>query len=102
MSGEDEFGLVMPFIVTTDNGGPYDPDAFVAGIYYGEAQAIARMLPLGAIWQRYVPLALAPQLDLLAMHEGVQFRHTPWADDPDSHWTLAEMQQVPFDDGDDQ
>ena len=75
MPDDPDYSMVMPFVVTTDNGGPYEPSAFVAGVYFGEASVLLPLLKFGAMYRRYVPTPLAGQLDLLCMaHEhGVEF-----------------------------
>lgn len=63
--------LVMPFVVVTSKGGPYDDEAFMAGWYAGE---IDRMLTgaqgVDIVLYRDVPRALLPQIDLIAMRHG--------------------------------
>ena len=86
MSDDDSpsFGLVMPFVVCSDQGGPYDPGAFVAGCYFGE---LGERLKAGENpVMKYVPTPLVPQLDLLAMQYGYQFKAEAWAEHPDE-WT---------------
>lgn len=80
------FGLVMPFVVCRSNGGPYDDEAFVAGVYCG---SIDQELQTRSICgpQKYVPTAVVPQLDLLAMHRGYEMSAEPWGDHPE--WTLV-------------
>jgi hypothetical protein len=91
------YGLVMPFIVCDDHGGPYAADAFVGGVYYGEIDAVAKLgevaLPrLAQGW--YVPVGLVPQLDLLAMHHHLAMTIEPWADHPDA-WAHVSFAPIP-------
>ncbi len=83
------YGLVMPFVVTRDVGGPYAADAFVAG---WEAGVIDMLLPIvrphGLTVSRYVHPPLVPQLDLVAMRHGYTLTTEPWDEHPDE-WTLA-------------
>lgn len=62
---DPEYELVIPFVVTDDNGGPYEANAFVAGVQYG---CIHECLKQGKDWHGYVKTNLISQLDLLAMH----------------------------------
>lgn len=82
---EGEPELVVPFVVTDDNGGPYDVDAFKAGHYHGEISVTLNYEP--SMFETYVPTPLVPQLDLLAMHKGYKFKATEWDDDPE--WSLV-------------
>jgi hypothetical protein len=83
------YGLVMPFIVTTSHGGPYEDKAFVAGWAAGWLDAmLATARPLGATIERYVPPGLMPQLELVAMHHGYTVTSEPWDQYPDDY-TLA-------------
>lgn len=77
-----EYGLVMPFVVCEDQGGPYKADAFVAGVWYGQIDSV---LKLGGLWSGYVPSPLVPQLDLLAMHYGRTMTAVPWDEHPEDH-----------------
>jgi len=74
--GTAEFGLVMPFVVVTSKGGPYQDDAFVAGFQCGTIAAsleLAMPLNVDRLFWPIFRTALAPQIDLLAMRFG--FHH---------------------------
>lgn len=84
---EDEEGsweLVMPFVVCASQGGPYDDEAFVAGI---RLQQLWHRLEVGDpdVLSEYVPPELVPQLDLLAMHLGYTLTAEPHNED----WALV-------------
>lgn len=80
------FGLVMPFVVTTDNGGPLDSHAFVAGVRYGQdSEAVAKLLPT---WSNYIYPDMVAQYDLLAMHYGYKMEAEPWDEHPDE-WVFV-------------
>lgn len=81
--GHVEYGLLYPFVVCDDHGGPYPSEAFVAGVRFGNWQTMLKVRPHQH--QSYEPPALVPQLDLLAMHEGYTMTTKPWSDD----WTLV-------------
>lgn len=93
MPDDPDYSMVMPFVVTTDNGGPYEPTAFVAGVYFGEASVLLPLLKFGALYRRYVPTPLAGQLDLLCMADGLHIRTRE-----EGEWTYVEIQRGPFDD----
>lgn len=87
-SAEGEYRLVMPFVVTTSVGGPYDDAAFTAGWNMGridyELEMCAKM---GAIPRPvYMNTPLTPQIDLLAMKHGFIVQSEPWDEHPDE-WT---------------
>lgn len=65
---EVEYGLVMPFVVCVSKGGPYEDQAFVAGVQFGGlwTMAQANLTPILAM----VYKELLPQIDLLAMNFG--------------------------------
>ena len=91
MTDEQRYELVMPFVVTSDNGGVYDADSFVAGMRTKD------------IWVRcevgenpivsYEPTPLVPQLDLVAMHFGYVLSQEPWWEHPEE-WTKVELRKA--------
>lgn len=101
MSGHEddhaEYGLVMPLVVCSDQGGPYDASAFVAGIRYAQLDAILALdgytrqightLNQGEPIHHVIETELMPQVDLLAMHRGFVVEFAPWDEDPS--WTFA-------------
>ena len=78
MSGEGEYGLVMPFIAVASKGGPYPDDAYVAGWEAGElwsrlqAAALHRSTPDPVT----VRADNAEQIDLIAMRNGFSTEET--------------------------
>ncbi len=85
---DGSYALLYPFVVCKSNGGPWDDDAFVAGVRFGE---LAQRLKLGELFVE-LPIedALAPQVDLVAMHEGysVQFER-----EVAEGWTYATLRR---------
>lgn len=75
----DDFGseLVMPFVVVRSAGGPFDDEAFCAGVEVG---ALGEYLRLGGPFSFTRPYkrSLIPQLDLVAMRH----RYVLTASDP--------------------
>jgi hypothetical protein len=73
---EPEYGLVMPFVIVTSHGGPFDDGAFVAGMTCGALDqeltitAALRTLPR----ERYIDARYLPQVDLIAMRHGYRIR----------------------------
>jgi hypothetical protein len=96
---EAEYGLVMPFVVCDDNGGPLDAHSFVCGVRYG-ALAERLALPWLQGHSEYVEPDLVAQLDLLAMHLGWVMEVTPWGEHPDE-WVFVSFARpsVPSEDG---
>lgn len=85
-------GLVMPFVVCKDRGGPYEADAFCAGWEAGAIDFGLRMLSsLGGSLERWVPSPLVPQLELLAMRHGFAMTAEPWEAHPDE-WTRVKFE----------
>ena len=78
----DNCELVMPFVVVTSQGGPFDDDTYTAG---WEAGSIARHLwdaPAECLLMRFTcRSANVPQLDLVAMDAGFVTETEIWADD---------------------
>lgn len=89
---ENEYQLVMPFVVTSDAGGPYDSHAFVAGANFGALDTELKILTaFRAIPQpRYLETPLLPQIDLLAMKHGLVIQKTPWDEHPEE-WTRIDF-----------
>jgi hypothetical protein len=85
---EDEYSLVMPFVVCASQGGPFDDDSFVAGFTAGTIDSTLRALNIAAQVRWYVPSPLVPQMELIAMHRGWQMVSEPWEEYPDD-WTLV-------------
>jgi len=86
MEEPGEYGLVMPFVVTTSHDGPYADDAFVAGYQAGQLDLLLPIVAqFGSTVERYVPPALVPQLDLIAMRHGYTLTAVPWDDHPDDY-----------------
>lgn len=69
---QDGYSLVIPFIVCTSQGGPYDDDAFVAGFQAGQIwRSLAAIAAVeGTGFDAMVRTELLPQLELIAMHHG--------------------------------
>lgn len=87
---EEGYGLLYPFVVCASKGGPYDDGAFVAGCWFGQVSTECKGIALGHEKSWYVPSALVPQIDLLAMHEGLTIAAEPWGDYPDE-WTQVTL-----------
>lgn len=96
--GEASYGLVMPFVVTKDHGGPYDGEAFVAGMYCGQIDQLlksAKGTCAEFIFMLYP--TLIEQVQLIAMQHGwrVEISDTGQRysarDDSEGNW-----QQVTF------
>lgn len=90
---EGQYGLIMPFVVCTSQGGPWDDQAFVAGVKLG---VLLRYMDSdeGEI-SDYVHPDLVRQVDLAVMHFGYTMRSEPW-DEYNTRIELTKRQ----DDGD--
>ncbi len=84
-AGDDEpqeYGLVMPFVVTEDQGGPYKEKAYVAGWRVGSLDTRLE-LQSPPTWEGYVNPPDVPQIDLVAMRHG----YTMVTEAYDDEWT---------------
>lgn len=86
---------MYPFVVTQENGGPYEAAAFVAGAEYGYLDALMEVGRPSI--ERYVAPELVKQLDLAAMHRGYVLTSEPWDEHPDE-WTLVTLVRRPAED----
>jgi hypothetical protein len=68
----DGYELVVPFIVCRSAGGPYDDEAYVAGVQAGQiSQALQAAAAVGAVEARFtVYTTLVKQLELIGMSRG--------------------------------
>lgn len=96
MSDEEaEYDLVMPFVLTNDNGGPYDPAAFVSGYRLGQldsALALCQTVPLTEPTELVAPPNEAEQIDLIAMKNGYKSSQREY--DSDSDWSVYAFEQM--------
>lgn len=79
---EAGYSLVMPFVITKTNGGPFEDDSFVAGVnfaYLDRDIKYAAMLNL-VPQDQYVDKRLTPQIDLLAMKGSIRVRFVAYDD----------------------
>lgn len=85
---EQPYELVMPFVVTTSHGGPYEDNAFVAGWQCAE---VDRELAWGQtikadLMRKTVFTGVLPQIELIAMKHG--YTATFGCDD-ESEWAAV-------------
>lgn len=82
-----EYSLVMPFILCTSEGGPYDDEAFVAGYECGWLDSHLETCKslLATPDSRYVHTNVLRQLDLICMSHS--FRLTKGQVDDSGEWT---------------
>jgi hypothetical protein len=85
---DGDYGLVMPFVVVTSKGGPYDDKSFVAGMRLQQLWSILEEKQ-PASYQQYINAELVPQCDLVAMHFGYVTHAEPWDEDPS--WVLVKF-----------
>ena len=84
-----EWGLVMPFIACTSNGGPFDDEAFVAGWQAGRINQELEVATQAVREARFcVNSQLVKQLDLVGMRHGFPVVEAEvWDEAPD--WTYV-------------
>ncbi|GAB7044889.1 hypothetical protein [Catenuloplanes indicus] len=83
------YTLLYPFTACTSNGGPYDDEAFTAGVQTGRIErslAVAASLDVSEV-QITAYAALRHQLELIAMHHGYPNITTQAADET-PEWAL--------------
>lgn len=81
---DEELELVMPFIVVTSVGGPFDDDAYVAGFEMGKLDALlGDYLRAGVEVEEVVRTENVPQADLIGMRNEWAMEHRPSALTPD-------------------
>lgn len=92
-----EMSLVMPFVVVTSKGCPYDDQSYSAGWEAGawdqRFRKVAAFLALEpGKWTPPLPVRTAnvPQLDLIAMHHGLVLSSAPCDDTPEWSWITVE------------
>lgn len=85
----DQYSLVMPFIVVTSKGGPFDDAAYCAGYEIGKLDAALDAEP--RLHQVTIRTLNVPQADLVAMQHGYTMRASE--PDPDGGmWTFCEFE----------
>jgi hypothetical protein len=96
---DDEMTLVYPFTCVTSVGGPYDDQAFAAGVQLGSISGALRVGEIaGATRFNFtVPTTLVDQLELVGMAYGypVMLRSAVVATDEHEampEWTFVEFQ----------
>lgn len=82
---DNEYGLVMPFVVTQSQGGPYEDHSFVAGYQCGQIDKMLEILDGKSGAQFTVRRNLLPQLDLVAMRHGYKLH----SDDAEHGWVFV-------------
>lgn len=93
VNGEEEYSLVMPFVVVQSAGGPLDDEAFVMGAQFGQHMVELRNCPGITEWSATVSPVMLPQYDLLAMRNGMVMASQPWTDAPDD-WAFVTFKRV--------
>ena len=88
---EDTYGLIMPFVVCSSKGGPFDDDAYVNGYEAGNFDAKLESGGLEMFETLVFHTANLPQIELIAMKHGYSMKAGPANpdDDPDNEWSIA-------------
>ena len=103
MPDEEEWALVVPFVVCTSQGGPYDDDSFVAGFQAGQIDQALAVLSVsgGDRYHTTVRTALMPLLELIAMNRGFGTVTAGEVTDTDDHPALPEWTYLSISRGED-
>ncbi len=94
----DHYELLYPFVACASQGGPYDDDAFVAGVQVGR---LDRSLELAAAagadrLSATVYTTLVPQLELAAMARGWPIVLAEQVAETEDHPAMPEWSQITF------
>jgi hypothetical protein len=90
------YELVVPFVVCTSVGGPFDDDAFVAGFQAGQVDQALKMAATANVTEvRFtVNSALVKQLELIGMNHG--FHHIVAEEPKDApSWSFVTFRTEP-------
>lgn len=79
---EGEYEEAFPIVAVKSNGGEYDDEAFIAGMYCGMVHTFLQTTT-HTVYEAYVPTGTTAQLDLIAMAHGWVTNSTPWEGAPD-------------------
>lgn len=96
---EDEgYDLLYPFICVTSKGGPYDDDAFTAGMAVGQIdRALTVALAAGADrFRTTVRTDLVPQLELVGMARGFPVVVAEQVEESEGHPAMPEWSLITF------
>lgn len=88
---EPGYALVMPFVTTTDQGGPHDAESYIAGFEMGRLDAtlsVMRQLGFRSHWTQ-IHASNRAQADLLAMRYRLIVEFTEYENFPE--WLEAEF-----------
>lgn len=105
MSDEQRYEFFMPFVTTTDAGGPHDPASYIAGFETGALDARLKMLAAIPVveWRTVLHRENLPQVDLIAMAHGYAITEEPVEDDGETEnieavraeWAILRFDKVP-------
>lgn len=90
---QESWGLVMPFVVTSSQEGPYEDNAFVAGFRCGQIYAQLEADPNRHIseFSWTVETALLPQIRLIGMQFGLEVSEV--TDTEYASWTRVTLRR---------
>lgn len=93
-----EYGLVFPFVACASNGGPYEDEAFVAGVQLGRTdQALEAAALIGALRLTFtVRTALVKTLELCGMARGFPTITAEQVEATEDHDAMPEWSVVTF------
>ena len=95
---EETYGLVYPFVVCQSNGGPFNDEAFVAGVQLGRIdQALEAAAVVGADRLRFtVRTDLVGQLELCGMARGFPAITAEQVQETETHSAMPEWSFITF------
>jgi hypothetical protein len=94
---ETQYSLVFPFTVCQSNGGPYDDDAFVAGVQFGRIdQALESAGPAVDRMRFTAYTSLTKQLELCGMARGFPVITAEQVEETDDHPAMPEWSFFTF------
>lgn len=89
---EPEYELVYPFVACQSQGGPYEDQAFVAGVQLGkltQSLEIASTLGVERLTTRTIYTSLVPQVELAGMAYGFPFMSAEECGDEAPEWSYV-------------
>jgi hypothetical protein len=98
---EERYEMLYPFVACASQGGPYEDDAFVAGVQLGRIdQALTVAETIGSKRLAFtVRTDLVKQLELVAMARGFPIIRAEPVDETEDHEAMPEWSFITFEQG---
>lgn len=91
---EDGYSLVMPFVATASNGGPYADEPYVCGYEMGLLDGVLAAEPL--LHEVTIHVGNRAQADLVAMKHGYEMTIDE-PTEPDGDWLFTSFRKTSID-----